>query len=267
MYLSVGEISKALGISNETIRHYVNEGIISPHRNPENNYWEYSSDDFIRLSDVLFYRSVGLSIKEIKTIMKDCIPVEEIGNVIKLRRSELINSIKETVNMMQRLDEWDEFYREELDMIGKFEIGAMPLEYRRIGYIDEKKHIASTLRECFDLEKDDWMKLSVSFYYNLAEPEKGLRKYFSFREDTRLKIGNTKAYVIEEKEDNCLITEVFFSENAHEMINPLVAYAEKNNIQLTGAVYGREETNFFKDGERMGLYRLYAPIATSKAKK
>lgn len=91
MYLSVGEISKALGISNETIRHYVQEGIIAPHKNPENNYWEYSSEDFIRLSDVLFYRSVGLSIKEIKNIMNDDIPVEEIGSVMKARRTELTN--------------------------------------------------------------------------------------------------------------------------------------------------------------------------------
>ena len=30
MFLTVGEISKALGISNEAIRYYVKEGIIKP---------------------------------------------------------------------------------------------------------------------------------------------------------------------------------------------------------------------------------------------
>ena len=82
MYLSVGEISKILGISTETIRHYVQEGIITPHKNTANNYWEYSSDDFIRLTDVLFYRSMGLSVKEIKTIMGGA-PIEELGDIIK----------------------------------------------------------------------------------------------------------------------------------------------------------------------------------------
>lgn len=260
MYLSVGEISKALGISNEAIRHYVQEGIISPHKNPDNNYWEYSSDDFIRLSDVLFYRSVGLSIKEIKSIMNDGIPVEQIGEVIKERRAELINAIKDAVNMMQRLDEWEEYYQREIALMGSFMIGPMPLEYRRIRYIDENKHIANALRECFDLEKEDWMNLSLSFYYNTAEPEKGMRKYFSFPEDTRLKIGNTKADMIEEKADNCLISEVYFSENAQEMTAPLLAYAAEHGIALTGVIYGREETNFFESGSRSGLYRLYAPI-------
>ena len=261
MYLSVGEISKTLGISNEMIRYYVQEGIISPHKNPENNYWEYSSDDFIRLSDVLFYRSVGLSVQDIKSIMKDGMPIEQIGDVIKSRRAELINTIKDIVTMMQRLDEWEEFYRRELDMMGRFEIGDMPVEYRRLGYIDENKHIASALRECFNLEKDDWMNLSVSFCYNTAEPEKGLRKYFSFRENTRLKLGNNNADVIEKRADNCLITEVFFSDDAEKMISPLLTYAEENNIKLTGIIYGREDTNFFRNGTRTGLYSLYAPIA------
>ena len=94
MFLSVGEISKILGVSTETVRHYVQEGVISPQKNEENNYWEYSSEDFLRLTDVLFYRSAGLSVKEIKTIM-DGIPVEDIGKVIDARRKELTNTIKE----------------------------------------------------------------------------------------------------------------------------------------------------------------------------
>ena len=118
MYLSVGEISKILGISTETIRHYVQEGIITPHKNTANNYWEYSSDDFIRLTDVLFYRSMGLSVKEIKTIMGGA-PIEELGDIIKIRRAELIKIIKETVDMMQRLDDWEECYWSEIGLLGK----------------------------------------------------------------------------------------------------------------------------------------------------
>ncbi len=260
MYLSVGEISKTLGISTEAIRHYVQEGIITPHKNAENNYWEYSSDDFIRLSDVLFYRSMGLSIKEIKAIM-DGAPVKAIGDIIKGRRAELINIIKDTVNMMQRLDSWEECYWEEIGLVGKFKIGPMPIEYRREDFIQEGEHIANCLRQCFDLDKEDWMCLSVSFYYSLTEKEKGLQKYFSFSETTRLKICNVKISGIEEKADNCLITEVLFSEDPENMTAPMLAYAKEHGLKLTGEFYGREETNFYRDGKRMGLYKIYAPIA------
>ncbi|MEG2013331.1 MAG: MerR family transcriptional regulator, partial [Anaerovoracaceae bacterium] len=69
MFLTVGEISKALGMSAEAIRYYVKEGLITPTRNAENNYWEYSSDDLMRLTDILFYRSMDLTLRDIKQIM------------------------------------------------------------------------------------------------------------------------------------------------------------------------------------------------------
>ena len=259
MFLSVGEISKILGVSTETVRHYVQEGVISPQKNEENNYWEYSSEDFLRLTDVLFYRSAGLSVKEIKTIM-DGIPVEDIGKVIDARRKELTNIIKEAAEMLQRLDYWDESYESEVRMVGKYTIGAMPPEYRRNSYLDEPVHIAESLRESFDLDREDWICLSVSFYYNLNEPEKGLRKYFSFPGDTRLKIKNATTAGIEEKADCCLITEVHISDDADRMLAPLIAYAAENNIELVGEFYGREETNYYSDGKRLGLYKVYAPI-------
>jgi hypothetical protein len=44
------------------------------------------------------------------------------------------------------------------------------------------------------------------------------------------------------------------------MINPLVEYAGKEGYELTGDIYGRENTNYFIDGKRLGLYRVYAPL-------
>ncbi|MGF6375877.1 DNA-binding transcriptional MerR regulator [Clostridiales Family XIII bacterium PM5-7] len=76
MYLTVGEISKTLGISTEAIRYYVQEGLISPVKNEGNSYWEYSSDDLMKLTDILFYRSMNLTMKEIKTILGG-LPLEE----------------------------------------------------------------------------------------------------------------------------------------------------------------------------------------------
>ena len=261
MYLSVGEISKALGISTETIRHYVQEGIITPHKNPENNYWEYSSEDFLRLTDVLFYRSMGLSVKEIKEIMLGDVPVDKIGDIIHSRHVELTKAIKETVEMLQMLDSWEESYRSELDLIGKYKIGAMPAEYRREEYISKDEHAANSLKKCFDIDREDWMCLSVSFYYDQDEADKGLQRYFSFNGDTKLKICNAKTYSISESADKCLITEVVFSNDLEKMLGPMMEYAKENGLTLTGKFYGREETNFYHGGIREGLYKVYAPIA------
>lgn len=89
MYLTVGEISKALGISTEAIRYYVKEGIITPKRNEENNYWVYSSDDLMKLTDIMFYRSMRLTMKDIEDIMSGLALSEKI---LKTRKMSMLGT-------------------------------------------------------------------------------------------------------------------------------------------------------------------------------
>lgn len=259
MFLTVGEISKALGISNEAIRYYVKEGIIRPKKNEENNYWEYSSDDLMKLTDVLFYRTMNLTMKEIKQIMGG-LPLEEIGAVIDQRKSDMIREIKEKVNALSDLNLWQENYRKELDLIGRFVTGAMPAEFRRYGCFEEPNHMARYLEECFDLDKEDWGGVSISFYYNINDERPKLQRYLSIEGSVKLKASNTYDDIIEERADQCLITEVHYSDEVLEMIQPLIDYSDEHCLRLTGAFYGREDTNYFVGDKRSGLYKIYAPI-------
>ena len=38
------------------------------------------------------------------------------------------------------------------------------------------------------------------------------------------------------------------------MIDPVIKYAERNGIELTGEFYRRERTNYYINGHRHGLY-------------
>lgn len=259
MFLTVGEISKALGMSSEAIRYYVKEGLITPTRNAENNYWEYSSDDLMRLTDILFYRSMDLTLRDIKQIM-DGIELEKIGDVISTRKAELINQIKQRVDSLYQLQDWEEKYKRELKLIGHFEIGEMPAEFRRYGCFEEPNHIAKYLEECFMFEKDDWGGVSLSFYYNINEKDGKPQHYLSVEESQKLNPMNTMGNAIEEKAENCIFTEVHYSDNVMDMVSPIIEYAIKEKITLLGEFYGREDTNYFKGGKRLGLYKVYAPI-------
>ena len=44
------------------------------------------------------------------------------------------------------------------------------------------------------------------------------------------------------------------------MIEPMIDYAGKHDLHLTGEFYGREDTNYYVDDKRSGLYKIYAPI-------
>lgn len=260
MLLTVGEISKALGISTESIRYYVDEGLLKPKQNEQNGYWEYSSNDLIRLTDILFYRSMDLNMKEIKVIMEG-LPLGRIGDVIDKRKSMLIKRIRESTDALWNLNDWSERYNEELALIGNFRIGEMPPGFRRCGCFEEPNHMAKYIEDCFDLDKEDWGDVSLSFYYNIHEDQPSLQRYLSIEHSKKINPSNTNEKSIEEKAEHCLITEVHYSDNAMEMLQPIIDYADLKGLKLDGEFYGRENTNYFVDGKRCALYCVYALLA------
>ena len=260
MYLTANEISKALNISTEAIRHYVREGLITPHRNKNNGYWEYSSEDLLRLTDILFYRSMSLTIPEIKAIMVDELPLEDIQQIIEQRKSELIAEIRERMDTLGELQAWSELHMEEMRSLGSFRIGAMPPSYRRRGCYDSSRHIAEYLRSSFDFERGNWMDVSLSFSYDQNDPTPHMERYLSLLGSVRLKPTNMHGDIIVEEEPLCLITEAHYSDDPMEMFRPMLDYAAAHGIRLSGKFYGQENTNYFSGGQRRAIYRIYAVI-------
>ena len=259
MYLTVGEISKVLGISTEMIRFYVREGIIAPRQNEENGYWEYSSSDVMILSDILFYRDLDLPLKDIRRIF-DGLKVEEIGDLIRERKAETVKTIKKYQRILEKLQEWEEWYQDEMALIGKFRIGKMPSELRTVGYLDENDHIALYLKNGIKINREDWIHASLSFYCNIYDKEIRMKRYLSVIKTRETEKNNEGKDVVEESASNCIYTQVHYSDNVLDMITPLVEYAKKEGYELTGDIYGRENTNYFVGGKRLGLYRVYAPL-------
>lgn len=259
MYLTVGEIAKVLGVSTEMIRFYVRQGIIKPMKNEENSYWEYSSDDVLRLSDILFYRDLNLPLKDIKRIFEG-LEVEKIGDLIEERKKDAQKNIRKLQRALEKLEEWEESYNDEFNLIGKYKIGRMPPELRKEGYYDEEDHIAIYLKSGLKINRQDWIYVSLSFYCNIFDKELKLKRYLSVNKTQETEQANSAQDTIEESAERCIYTQVFYSDCVEDMINPLIEYAEREGYQLTGEIYGRENTNYFVKGKRLGMYRLYAPI-------
>lgn len=65
----IGDVAKILGISTETIRFYEKEGLVVPRKHEKTSYRYYSTGDVTQLVDILFFRDLSLSIKDIKEIV------------------------------------------------------------------------------------------------------------------------------------------------------------------------------------------------------
>lgn len=259
MRLTVGEITEVLGITNETIRYYVREGLIKPEKNPENNYWEYSSEDVLVISDILFYRYLGISLNNIKRIVHG-LPLPEIGKVIDETEQEVRAKIEEYTICLENLKKWKSHYEEELEGIGKFRMSYMPASLRIGRELSSEEHIANYLRGNIQIEKEDWRFVSLSFFCDLKKEPEVMYKYISLNKTAKTFEKNLEHELVEEPSEYCLSTQVYFSDNIQEMVGPLLKYAEDNAIELSGKIYGRERTNYYVDNERRCLYSLYAPV-------
>lgn len=260
MYLNAHEIAKALGISTETIRYYVREGLITPHKNEGNGYWEYSSEDLMKITDILFYRSMSLTIPDIKAIMTEELPLEELQPLLERRKNELIDEIRQKTEELHILQGWSMDHLREMQALGTYRIGPMPASYRRAGCYDSTQHMAQYLKSCFDFEKGNWGDVSLSFSYDMTAEPPRMERYLSFMGSIRLKPSNLGRDILVEQAERCLITEAHYSDDPMQMLAPMLDYAKQHDLALTGQFYGRENTNYFADGHRRGIYCLYAVL-------
>ena len=61
---SIGDISKFFNIPTSTLRFWEKKGLLSP-RKEDNNYREYSLPDLMKISDIVFYKNLGIPLKDI----------------------------------------------------------------------------------------------------------------------------------------------------------------------------------------------------------
>ena len=61
----IGEIARFFDMPASTLRYWEDKGVLHPGKKSENQYREYTIEDLMTISDVIFYKNLGLQLKEI----------------------------------------------------------------------------------------------------------------------------------------------------------------------------------------------------------
>jgi DNA-binding transcriptional MerR regulator len=69
MEYTIDKLARLAGVSTRTLRYYDTFGLLSPARIRSNGYRIYGQREIDRLQQILFYRELGVSLEEIKTIL------------------------------------------------------------------------------------------------------------------------------------------------------------------------------------------------------
>ncbi len=76
--MTIKEVEKQTGLTRSNIRFYEKEKLIEPLRNDKNGYRDYSEKDVEYIKKIAYLRTLEISIEDIRNIMPDKVPLEEI---------------------------------------------------------------------------------------------------------------------------------------------------------------------------------------------
>lgn len=173
MNYTVKQLADLSGVSTRTLRYYDEFDLLKPAFINGSGYRIYERHQVEKLKIILFYRSVGLSLKEIKMLMmnKDV----DLNKLLKTHRNKLItqrNNIDRLLQITNRMIEQDKgkigMENKETFEVFKEQIIKENLEH----YEDElkKKYPQSIL----DSSANHFKKMSLSDYDEMSKIEEQL---------------------------------------------------------------------------------------------
>lgn len=270
--MTIGQMAKLNHISEQALRLYDREGLLSPlYRDEKNGYRYYDIRQSAQLDMIQYMKALGMPLKEIKTHMKKW----DMGRVKQLLREnrDAIDQRVRELNLQKRaieraLDSYDRYESAPPD-------GAMVMEY----IPKRQMYVTNT---------------SVNFYdYDIAEYEKILRNlkedmtahdispfYFAnagtiLRRENFMKrdLYSTEVFVFVDREyvDEELITVIPASpylciycdrfEKEKEYIDRLLAAIEEKHYTVTGDYICEVIVEMPLDFKERGMFlRLQVPI-------
>ena len=102
----IGEIASFFDIPASTLRYWEDKGVLHPGKKCENQYREYTIEDLMTISDVIFYKNLGLQLKEIRG-MEASTPKQHhelfAEKIVELKRQKLCYHMQ-AVEMQEMLN-------------------------------------------------------------------------------------------------------------------------------------------------------------------
>lgn len=182
MLFSVGELAKLGGVTVRTLQYYDKTGLLSPSDYSSGGRRMYCKRDMLKLQQILFLKSLGFSLDDIRDGLLPTGSSEELLHAFKRQKDVLSMQIARIREASKQLDQVMEEIRSG-EEIGIDKLIAI-IESTRMGnmYTFMLRHISSDQMEyivnCFDNEKE-----IMAFNNTLQQLTSELMEQYRSRED------------------------------------------------------------------------------------
>lgn len=103
--LNIGEFARLGQVSPRMLRHYDDIGMLKPEQvDPSNGYRLYGAHQLGRLHRILALRDLGFTLEQIREVLEENPPVEQIRGMLRMRQAQIEQNVEEERERLRRVE-------------------------------------------------------------------------------------------------------------------------------------------------------------------
>jgi DNA-binding transcriptional MerR regulator len=103
--LNIGEFARLGQVSPRMLRHYDEIGMLRPEQiDPSNGYRRYGAHQLSRLHRILALRDLGFTLEQIRDVLEENPPVEQLRGMLRMRQAQIEQTVDEERERLRRVE-------------------------------------------------------------------------------------------------------------------------------------------------------------------
>lgn len=196
---TIKEISKITGVSSRTMQYYDKIGLLKPSDKTEAGYRLYNDSKLFQLQQIIFYKEIGFTLKEIKEILSNTHKCSEELRKQKILLLEKKTKIENMINQIELLLEGG------IDMDFELYKKILTTKIPNNSSKEEKEAVLNAItHQQFDTIKQNW---GIDKFWEFLNPDSTFRTNMNSFIDKEAELISTLLKASNQLEKNQLITE------------------------------------------------------------
>ena len=103
--LTIGEFARLGQVTPRMLRHYDEIGLLRPaHVKPSTSYRSYTVIQLARLHRLLALRDLGFTLEQIRELLQDDLPIEQLRGMLRIRQAQIEQSVTDEQDRLRRVE-------------------------------------------------------------------------------------------------------------------------------------------------------------------
>ncbi len=267
MKYKIGDVGKILDLSPDLLRYYEKKGVVTPEKDKYTDYRYYDAWDINFLLDCIWFKNFGFSIGQIAGMVREYTS-QDILRHIEDKEEELKAAIRNNELLLERARKYKKEILQAKEFLLKCDIQN---SHETVRYLNRHndEYVNS---EAMHKLGHRWLEY-IPFTHRSFEidvpdgSDGGKRDYhwgfsldMKYVKEFNVEIKPPVVHLPAEKSLHSVFTSSGKANFSPTLIDYMIDYAKKNNLEICGNARGCLICSVVEDGELTGFFEVWIPI-------